>query len=468
LAPPRLPLNATNPAHLKWLNGIQGNIVKGHGRKFTRLLFFRFDDPRPDRRNLGLLSAAISQHLVTTAAEQRDHALALCENRLLADKTPPGDAAFFSVGITNQFLECGDLKAAFPERTGESFETGMKDRLAVGEGPDTHAVWDPVFEQEPHGVWLLAHRHSWALDDMQESVARLLKAHGAAIIGAPEDGFRWSDDSDGKMIREPFGFRDGLSGMNFFKAPRATPKHVRVALDRVVISGGAHTGGSFLVLRKLDQNVQAFRAFEQAMGRHYPADPARRPFADPAALLVGRERDGTPLAAHRASRKNHFNFDGDPHAQCCPFHAHIRKANPRTTSKDADDVSPPHADAQFVRRSVVYDEDGQLPCLASANYREGDAIKGGVGLLFMGYMTDIHGQFERLQLQWMNKPSFPFDDSRRKGVVDPLLFGPLGKPLPWNWNGTEVCPGNLSPFVTSRGGAYFYVPSISWMKSPRA
>jgi hypothetical protein len=82
-------------------------------------------------------------------------------------------------------------------------------------------------------------------------------------------------------------------------------------------------------------------------------------------------------------------------------------------------------------------------------------------------MAEIHGQFERLQRQWLNSPDFPFNDRENQGVADPLLFGPLQSPNPWNWRGVSVCPAGIGQFVTPRGGAYFYVPSISWLKKPR-
>ena len=50
---PALPITPGNPAHMDWLDSIQGNLVKGHGREFTRLLVFKF--PKPGKENARLL-----------------------------------------------------------------------------------------------------------------------------------------------------------------------------------------------------------------------------------------------------------------------------------------------------------------------------------------------------------------------------------------------------------------------------
>ena len=72
------------------------------------------------------------------------------------------------------------------------------------------------------------------------------------------------------------------------------------------------------------------------------------------AKLMGRERDGKPLAATGHSH-NDFNFRADADGRQCPIHAHIRRANPRQFSADTGlkNVMP-----RIMRRGMSY---GALP-----------------------------------------------------------------------------------------------------------
>ena len=51
-------------------------------------------------------------------------------------------------------------------------------------------------------------------------------------------------------------------------------------------------------------------------------------------MIVGRFDDGTPLTLQRTDGAaqaimNNFTYDSDGDGHKCPFHAHIRKTNPR-------------------------------------------------------------------------------------------------------------------------------------------
>jgi Dyp-type peroxidase family len=278
----------------------------------------------------------------------------------------------------------------------------------------------------------------------------------------PAPAARWA-------CREPFGFADGISNPEFFA--NAAPNHwsIDLSLDRVMIDDrGPHHGGSFLVVRKLEQNVAAFRAFEEKLAATLRAElPAAR--AGEAAhlaegVIIGRDREGVPLVGLEGENLNDFTFRGDARALRCPFHAHIRKANPRDDDPFSAAIAPDDArQLQFVRRSFVYGDPARLT-LDGPDWPEG-----GVGLWFMGYMRDIEEQFREMQARWMRDPRFPAHSG--DALPDPLLFGgeyPGVDPVTtWAWarEGRATCVAGLSSFVRPRGGEYFYVPSLRWLSA---
>ncbi|MFM6078224.1 MAG: hypothetical protein ACKPCI_06825, partial [Dolichospermum sp.] len=112
-----------------------------------------------------------------------------------------------------------------------------------------------------------------------------------------------------------------------------------------------HSYGSYLVCRKLEQDVKAFIDTEE-----YLADLAKDDSGKPlesglqikgdnelaAALMMGRFRDGTPLTMKgselrpadlptntKAGEFDDFNYENDQQGLKCPFHTHVRKTNPR-------------------------------------------------------------------------------------------------------------------------------------------
>jgi deferrochelatase/peroxidase EfeB len=88
--------------------------------------------------------------------------------------------------------------------------------------------------------------------------------------------------------------------------------------------------GSYLVFRKLEQDVEGFHSAIDQLAKQLNIS---RDFA--LAQTIGRFKDGTPLVLagnplpHILQPPNNFNYANDFHGLKCPLHAHIRKANPR-------------------------------------------------------------------------------------------------------------------------------------------
>ena len=217
--------------------------------------------------------------------------------------------------------------------------------------------------------------------------------------------------------------------------------------------------GSFLVLRKLSEDVVAFREWTREQARQaYPNVDAEDFFK---AKLVGRWPSGAPLALAPAKddprliedldKRNNFGFADDAEGFTTPFGSHIRRSNPR------DDPTGPTADQiaqrRIIRRALPYGP--PLPEGAPD-----DGIDRGV--LFGVINANIQEQFEFVQANWINSTlssnRLAFDEDK-----DPIIgSNELGRgkftiPDPER----PVFVWDLPRFVTVRGSAYFFLPSLS-------
>ncbi|EUC12352.1 hypothetical protein [Paraburkholderia hospita] len=181
--------------------------------------------------------------------------------------------------------------------------------------------------------------------------------------------------------------------------------------------------GSFLIYRRLRQDVAAFDVFD-----NYAAADLTTRLGRPVSgleaksLLVGSWPDGTPVLSSPQSpdpvaaddlRVNNFDYhvevpalrvvggtssrelpsvSADPAGQRCPRFAHIRKVNPRDMPTDHAGL---RATFQMLRRSIPF---GPL-------YADDPSAER--GLLFLAYMTSVELQFRLLTVQWMNNFSAP-------------------------------------------------------------
>jgi deferrochelatase/peroxidase EfeB len=92
--------------------------------------------------------------------------------------------------------------------------------------------------------------------------------------------------------------------------------------------------GTFMVYRKMHQNVATFRKFLEDQGRLYPGGKEKL-----ASKFIGRWRDGTPVELSPEhpdpalvaddNRNTNFTYGNDLQGLRCPIGAHIRRANPR-------------------------------------------------------------------------------------------------------------------------------------------
>jgi Dyp-type peroxidase family len=226
--------------------------------------------------------------------------------------------------------------------------------------------------------------------------------------------------------------------------------------------------GTYFVLRQLAQNVNGYWNFIKKQTIDENGNPNNHEATKIAAKMMGRWPSGAPLVKHPDkdpgidSDDNSFGYlKEDKEGEKCPFGSHIRRTNPR----DQFEESPPGVSLKLTRRHRImrrvrsYGED----FVGSA---DNHTPNGEVGLLFGCFNANISKQFEFIQYTWANSPKFKrlYDDP------DPII-------------GVRECPAagikqnftipgetvnkvipNMQSFVTVKGGAYFFFPSITVLK----
>jgi Dyp-type peroxidase family len=245
--------------------------------------------------------------------------------------------------------------------------------------------------------------------------------------------------------------------------------------------------GTYLVMRHLQQDVRSFWQFvsQQVGGNAAEIDKL-------AAAFVGRKRAGDPLVPIQELaipgigsqpdqiRQNQFTFDQDPTGSGCPFGAHVRRANPRNTDYPGhptglarlvatlglgpkgfrDDLMSSVRFHRILRRGREYGP-GLSPSDAVAPAPPDDPER---GLRFICLNANISRQFEFLQNAWLMNTKF----SGLTEESDPLLGNRQvipGCPVTDHFtkqegDGLRRRVSGLPQFVTVRGGAYFFLPSL--------
>jgi Dyp-type peroxidase family len=246
--------------------------------------------------------------------------------------------------------------------------------------------------------------------------------------------------------------------------------------------------GSYLVFRQLAQDVSSFWKFldEQVKG---DAD-ARTKLAE---AMVGRKVNGEPLVPLSVRkiegegedadslRLNQFTYEPDSDGTHCPLGAHIRRANPRNGDLPygtrgffswlartlgfgrkgiRDDLISSTRFHRILRRGRAYGP----PLSLGEALQPGQADKWERGLYFICVNASIGRQFEFVQNAWIMGTKF----GGLSEESDPLLGNRLPIPgCPKTNTFTVPQPDgmrhritSLPQFVTVRGGAYFFLPSL--------
>jgi deferrochelatase/peroxidase EfeB len=439
------------------LADVQGNILCGYRMGYVRHVVLRIADPAAARTALGAMVDGTSPVQVTSAAPWPRNG------------TPGG---CLNVGIT--FTGLRALGVPEPSLAGfpPEFRDGMVARAArLGDtGPSAPECWDTrLWDVERVHVILTIHAGDTTALDL---------VTGPVLQGR---GFQEVDRFDGAAFPEGevhFGYRDGIAQPRFagIHDPKKFPdRQPLVPLGAVLLGHPSPFGdvrwgvphpealgfnGSFNAFRVLAQDVAAFEEFLVSVVK-LDEGPLYLTRDLVAAKLCGRWPNGVPLQqapmappddpAAGARSLDDFDYDEDPTGRVCPLGAHIRRSNPR--SSPIVQRGSNHT-RRLVRRGMPYG-----PRFDPLEPKEAPR-----GLLGNFLCANLAAQFEAVQGDWINQG---LQDPRLSGSNDPLTGAnaAAGSCLEMTFDGgpSMLVPG-LTRFVTTRGGAYTFLPSLTALR----
>ncbi|EPE29320.1 Dimeric alpha+beta barrel [Glarea lozoyensis ATCC 20868] len=464
MAPP--PLN---------LDDVQGDILIGLPKRLEAYWFIEIKKPSEFQKQLLELIP-----LITSSTQAKNDEKACFDHRGNdGDLTLAGvNFAFSRKGLD----ELGFKEPLSKEPQNDPFEKTM---LATAEADFNDRVhgfnkaWFKEFKQEIHCLIFIT---GDCQDTIDFTLAKVKKILGVTVqeIKLVQGKVRPGD----QMHHEHFGYNDGISQPAIKGVDqKLLPGQEFIDQGIILLGRPGDRGqgrpswtldGSFLAFRYLSQEVPEFQDFVDDKNPH----EAPKDFFG--AQLVGRWKSGTPLVlaptvdSDPSIGKNpqqNNKFDYDPHSQkLCPYAAHTRKTFPR------GDIQQSVAIHRIVRRAITFGEELTPEEIKSRK------TKLDRGLLFKCYQSNIADGFHFIQRIWANNNTFPF-----------LKIGEDGKPIPKPGFSDENGPGvdgiigqaekggvrqmdilnDNDPagkvklpkeWVISRGGEYFFSPSISQLK----
>jgi Dyp-type peroxidase family len=223
--------------------------------------------------------------------------------------------------------------------------------------------------------------------------------------------------------------------------------------------------GTYLVLRQLKQDVKLFWNFMNDKTKNLDGTLNQDESIKLASKMIGRWPSGAPLVKFPdkdpgvLNDDNDFNYaDLDKEGLKCPFGSHARRVNPRDTfeqngKKESLSLTNRH---RIIRRGRLYGE----PLAGSPTNH---TPENEVGMHFMCFNSDISRQFEFIQYTWANYPNFRQFYNDPDPIIGVRENPPDGSEQSFTIQDKPVSRSiiGLQRFVTTRGGSYFFFPSIT-------
>ena len=456
---------------------LQGNILRGYRKSRVRYLMLEVTDATAAHRWLAAcVTGAGGVPQITTEEPW---------------KTKPDTC--FNIGLTYEGLRALGTPASSLADFPTEFIEGMPKRaLKLGDaGPSAPENWEKPFDQPAliHIVASIYGDNVAQLDTIQR--AAIAGGKGLRLLEPARDGWCFNGDY------VHFNYTDNISQPRFAEihdreahskndlqpmAPLGTvllgyPTNFEGLKWRVPLPEALGHNGSFNAFRVLEQDVVGFEEYLTTAATGLLADPRVNELLPPgaeakigaglsrrdalrevvAANMCGRWRNGVPLALspdtpNPSPPVSTTKFDYDS-ASSCPYGAHIRRCNPRG-AQIVQRVA--NHSRRLVRRGMPY---GPAYVYDPAKPRDPNEEKRGLLGNFIG--ANLGAQFEALSCDWLN---LGLQDPRVTGSNDPLL-GANDSETSWFdlplSSGAPIRLRRLPRFVTTRGGAYTFLPSLA-------
>lgn len=369
--------------------------------------------------------------------------------------------------------------ANFPVPFREGISTPNRNRLLGDFGQNDPKNWRWGADNDEHLVLVF---HS--ID--QESMLAFLNEQRTVI--AKYNGLELKNELRGftnQERKEPFGFHDGISQPVIKGCGKKGPENDMIEAgefvlghknehgdypdspkisknqgDLSLLSHGVDLGynGSFMVFRQMEQHVEKFWSAMENHTRNSDGSSNEKAKIKLASKCVGRWPSGASLVKFPdedpggSDSNDDFGYaDEDPDGLKCPFGSHLRRNNPRDSfrwydKKQSLKITRRH---RIIRRGRAY--------LDESESQE-------TGLFFICFNSSIELQYEFIQHVWSN-------NNQMRGMTNDVDVI-TGVPAEGNPNNirrqftiqkepvNEYVDG-LEQFVTIKGGAYYFLPSIS-------
>jgi Dyp-type peroxidase family len=498
------------------LNELQANIIKGHGRKFAYHIFLQLQqDKITDAKDW----------IAGFAAKRITSAFRLETGRQAKKLTGADGGAVFTLSIS----ATGYQALGFPDnelpveqesfsnaivRDAPAFKTGAKgSAVKLGDG-DVQTDWEEPFRGNVDVLIIVADSLASKAKQLADNIIAEVAAFSKVLLNQKGSVLHRrvaiTESFSSAINIEHFGYADGVSQPLYYKDEidaQASTEYWNdmEPLNLVLVAdpnGKTNNSfGSFLVFRKLEQDVAGFMHAEETSLLQIKDANGIVNKDLPGAMMVGRFRNGNILVnsngftghiSKQSQLGNDFDYSDDPpdvsdtatYSSKCPYFAHIRITNPRMDIK----VNPrvfAHS-VRLTRRAIPYQDVNRfgagLEDLTEPTEEQLDNNRPskGVGLLFMSYQAHIGKQFEFIQNNWANHGHIAGHNVGQDGIIGQLSpvpgglpFKPatpdlLNKKLPEQWGEDvpQAAPDiSFQSFVKNKGGEYFFTPSISFLQS---